>query len=371
MKRLKNSIIFFFIIINYALHGQTRDVQKVIIKDLSHNWLAYDEDQEYYLPIVDFFENSSKTRSLYQNFQHSKGYLLTFSVQPGLCLYINNQLVYKFLERKEIDIPVSEILKKTTNHKKILLTFFHPKADVPHQIYLTYLHQTSNYLAHADMYKIEYKKQESEKETLIISFFVFIGLVTYLKYNASSWFDTYFNFQSALRGGRLVEDYILSRVMSFQTVVVFIVIGILFNLILKLFNLTFLNLQSFAFPERYQYIGVFAVGIFYITVFFVIKYYFLSVVSSFLKIGQFFKLHYFESVRTYLLILLVLFFLALLQINLTVFYYFLVIAFGTWLIKLGFLVKKEIGFRKIYLFSYLCASEIIPVVLLLKQITTL
>lgn len=370
MKILKSSIIFCLVIISHILCGQTKNAQKVIIKDLSHDWLAYDDEEEYYLPIVDFFENTSKTRSLYQNFEHSKSYYLTFSSQPQLCLYINNQLIHKFSKREEVDIPISEILDKTINHRDILLTFFHPKADVPHQIYLTYIPNNSNYLAHADMYKIEHKKHESEKETLIISFFVFIGLVTYLKYNSTGWFDAYFDFSNAFFG-RLVEDHIYSRVMNSNTFIIFIVTGVLFNLILKLFNLTFLNLQSFAFPERYQYIGVFAIGTLYIVIFLVLKYLFLSLVSSFLKIGQFFKRHYFESIRMYLLILLVLFFLALLQIDLIIFYYFLGASFIFWLTKLGFLVKKEVGFRKIYLFSYLCASEIIPVVFLLKQITTL
>lgn len=360
-------LLSFFIVENIIAQKQDK---KVIIKDLSYDWLAYDDDENYYFPIVNFFENQYNTRTLYQDFEHNETYSLTFFSEPDLCLFVNNQLFRKFSEKKEVDVKLSEILKKASNSKKVILTFYHPESFVPLQIYKTYIPIQSNYLAHSDLYQIIKKPIQAEKETLIMSFFVFIGLMTYLKYNSSIWFDAYFNFLNVLYG-RNVEDSILSRVLNSKTFLIIVIISLLFNLNLKLLNLKLLHFYYFVLPDNYQYVGLFITGTIYIVVFLLIKYWFLYLASMFLKIGQFYKLHYFQSIRMYLLILLILFLVTLFRVNFNVFSYFLVISFLFWLFRLGLLVKKEVGFRKIYLFSYLCILEIIPVVLLLKQLTVL
>lgn len=360
-------LLSFFIVVNLVAQKQDK---KVIIKDLSYDWLAYDDDENYYFPIVNFFENEYNTRTLYQDFEHDKSYSLTFFAESDLCLFVNNRLFRKFSEKKEVDVKISEILKKVDNSKNVILTFYHPKSLVPLQIYKTYVPVKSNYLAHSDLYQIIKKPIQTEKETLIMSFFLFIGLMTYLKYNSSVWFDAYFNFFSILYN-RNVEDSILSRVLNFKTFLIIIIISLLFNLILKLLGLKLLNIYYLVLPDNYKYVGMFITGTIYITLLLLIKYWFLYLASIFLKIGQFYKIHYFQSIRMYLLILLLLFLVTLFRIDLSIFSYLLALSFLFWLFRLSILVKKEVGFRKIYLFSYLCILEIIPVVLLLKQLTVL
>ncbi|MCP4522566.1 MAG: DUF4271 domain-containing protein [Cytophagales bacterium] len=363
----KNSFLLFLLLFIINVFA-TSEVQKVIINDLSDDWLVYDDERGYYLPVVDFSENATKTRSLYQDFQRANNYHLTFFAQKGLCLYVNNQLCKKYVKPKEINLSIDSILSIQEN-SRLLLTFFHPDYEVPHQVYLTYIpDENKDLLSYSDFYSVVGRVKQLETETLIVVFCLFLGLITYLKYSASFWFTNYFDVIN-LFFGRYLDDQLYTKGFNAPAFVAVVIISLVFNAILKLFNLDFLGVYSLGIIGQYQNIGVIAMGTMYVFLFLLLKYFYLILVSSFLRMGQFFKRHYFDSTRFYLFTVVFIFLLSLAGVPLQFLSYIITVLFALWALRLGLLVKKEAGFRKIYLFSYLCATELIPVILLLGQVS--
>ena len=125
-------------------------------------------------------------------------------------------------------------------------------------------------------------------------------------------------------------------------------------------------------PSPVISLSVVAFFVFFILV---IKYYLLLTFSWLLKCRQFIKYHYIDTIRIIQILGLIILPLAaflvyknndieefiLKFIFYTLIFFFLLILFRTII-----LINKLTSFRNLYLFSYLCATELIPSIILVK-----
>jgi hypothetical protein len=117
--------------------------------------------------------------------------------------------------------------------------------------------------------------------------------------------------------------------------------------------------------------------VFIISILYFLKYFYLEIVGWIFNLKQLVKMQFFELVKVSLKINLFLVPLALVSfyskgrfigISNNFFIYILLICFLISLIRVSSLIFKLMAFRNIYLFSYLCTTEILPLVIIMKLI---
>jgi hypothetical protein len=365
----------FLLLLNSEAVGEKKDsLDKNIVKNLNQDWLIFDSHYKAYVPYLgnDKKEVSSISQKL--DLQKYKGYNLNFVAPAGLSLFFNNKLYYSNPSDQEqfVKLPVKSIGGGDFSRND-LLTFYNAKKLLPYNsFYIGFSLQESHVIT--NKHKIAFIKlarTRSSGETIyIIVFLLILLLFALVKNRYYKRFSEFYDFTKLLPSSFGDDKNLVLDVFSMPSILFVLINSLSWGLLMAI-----LGRGQYDF-DLTNITGLVSVVVIIVMIYF-LKYFYLEIMGWIFNLRQLVKVQFFELVKVSLKINLFLVPLVLVsfyskgkfvEISNNVFLYILLICFLISLVRASSIIFKLTAFRNIYLFSYLCTTEILPLVIIIKLI---
>ncbi|HXA01351.1 MAG TPA: DUF4271 domain-containing protein [Cytophagaceae bacterium] len=373
-------LIIFFVILadfypSYCVSFFTKDsLDKNIVKDLSDEWLVFDRKSNSYVPFLErphFYQALSRKIDL----EKYREYNLNFIADPGLSLFINNKLYYTnptsriFFVRFSLNsIPQGKF--KTED----LITFYNSRKGLPEKdCYIGQDLQVKNgYKETTHLFPEILKKKFQGDNIFIVLFLIIMFLFGLVKNKYPKKFMEFYDYSRILPVSAPEDNFIL-EIYSIPSILFILINAVSCSLLLgivaegrqTLFGLSYASVG-----------GILIVAGITIMIYF-IKYFYLKMLGNIFNLRQIIRIQFFELIKVssklnLVCVPLALFFFysrsEMLEISYKYFLYTLILCGLIAVIRISFLIFKYSNFRNIYLFSYLCITEILPLIIIIKVI---
>lgn len=377
--RLKLALFKLLIFVSTLSYTQgVNSLDNTIIEDLSDNWLVYEEDYKAYFPFLDRKEKVTSVSQLI-DLNRYKSYNLNFTAPPGLNLFVENKLVYSNPTKRseQVKLPISK-LTHTLNNEKEFLTIFNSNGNLPlNHFYIGYgsIQKVSAKNSYLKNEEIIPRSKGYEGSLYILLFLVIIFFVALLKTRYPRKFFEFFGFAKVIpeKDDMMVWDPFGAPFL------LFVLINALCSTLIVLVIKKEFDLDAFDFLNIFNsrsVLGVLIATGFFCMIYF-IKYIQLGFFGWVFNVRSLVKYQFLElmkvslKVNIFLTILILIFYgsaYGSVKVDFNYFFYFTIISLIVVLLRVGYLTFTLSGFRNIYLFSYLCTTEILPLVIIAKII---
>lgn len=363
----KKLILFYF---SFVLVGLL-SAKDAIIRDYSLSWVEYNKYTDSYIPLIEL-NKKHHNFNLYIDLNENENYCLKFSAEKNTEIFFNQQYFSRVDTAGVCYIDLKDIPKDILA-KKVLVTFYNKvQFRLPKDIALVKKEHLSD---DSDTKYTLMKRFKSPFSNLIligiILVFVFISL---LKSADSERLNAFFN-PSKMFTHRDVEEYVYLNVFSLNTLPYLIVGALIISVYLLSNGMSFFGLDDLTKRETFGEIsGAIFYNFFIVLMLLVLKYVFLFVLSFFVETKKFINRQYFEFVRISIIVFSLLLMVSSVKqmgdLGHTIVVFFTIGLSVFWFLRMGFISYQKLEFRKVYLICYLCTSELVPLVIILKSIQT-
>lgn len=343
-----------------------------LIKDLNESWLVYNPSLNSYVPLTNLTQKRH-TFNIQINTKNYERFLFRVKTSNASEIYINQQFFFETQTQQDTLIPIKEI-RDFSGKDSVLISVYSQNIGLK-PTYAAIIRKGNTEIGlSAFGYKLSPKKSELYKNLLLISLLSILVLIAILKSIDSEKLEIYFNLVR-LFSNRKVDDYLYQNAFSATTLPYLISSSFIISVVLLINRYSFFPLDTLGIDNGFlKLTGVVLLNALIILALYLVKYLYLRFIGVFVSVRRFSERHFFEFSRVFSIgfAIILLFSLAINSFNLsaswlniTLFLFFLL-----WIIRIAFVGRQELGFKNMYLFSYLCASEIIPFILILKNIGT-
>jgi hypothetical protein len=349
--------------------AQAQDKEDPILYRFADNWMRYDAYYQAFLPAQEAELLSVQSVHQLLRAEQYAGYTLSFVAEEGLVLFIDKKLFYKKLSkgRDTITIPVLKILEQAAE-EEVLFTFYHEKGKLPLQSTFIKNEQASLLMKDEnDKYLLFSRAGEiNALQPYFILFLMIITLVIVFRQLYPKEFDRYFSFAVPEPS----TEHLLGGPFSVSSLWMMVVNGLCLSLIIYLLKVNEV-IFSASLPLVYGILIIMgAYGAFYL-----MKYIYLNLIAWVFNYSKVVNAHFGEYFRVLerlgLMLVLVVMGLASsgfvrLSVKPEVLYYSLIIILILAIAKVILLFFRLISHRNLYLFSYICATEMLPLIIAVK-----
>ena len=342
------------------------------VEDLREKWLVYDHEQNRYVPYILVRDSRPKSISIIINTDIAEDYLV-LAIPKHSSVYFNDKMEGSFdrdtvFVYKVHDLP-NQIQEKT------LLTIFNP-ALKPEKL-LTYLAVPSKGYEGGNI--ILTRTNNYFNEFFITAVVIIMGFWVFLYYNDPKNASTFISYSKTLSLRGLGDNLFRTKFFSPTNFRVYIFYGMIFSLLG--ISVDFMANNHLGFYLDFKNILMpFAIWILLILAVLtglIFKQWLISYFTKIFKIKDFSKNHFFSIIRVSLGgVLLILLIFVLIKFVLKWHSYdnyqiFIPLIITMYVLRTIIIFLRLIIFSKhrmLHLFSYLCATEIIPLVIIAKII---
>ncbi len=346
--------------------GQEKTYVKV--RDLVHELMVFDENVDCYLPFLNEEHYKTNTLSFYLDEKEYQNCELLINTSSRVSLFIDNRL-YKNLDvvgpnyLSIGDLPLKETsfltiygLQGADNLKGLEIVYAKP----------VFLDQENAYN------KIHLRKQDPMIDIIIIVFLLILFAYAFLRISRPRLYSWYFDISKLVTN--TTTD--LNIVVSSFSGSAFLLIGlnslvISFCMILFKYKNVLLSDEIALSMSPWSIVWELLALMVLVFLGFILKFLFLRFIGSLIGTSRSIKLHFFEFNRLLTISLCI-----GLPLTIIAFYsgdaslnwlrYTFVVMFLLSVLRIIFVVNSESNFRIVYLFSYICTTEIVPVLILAK-----
>ncbi|MFA0961770.1 DUF4271 domain-containing protein [Roseivirga sp. BDSF3-8] len=343
-------------------------------------WVTFDEAYESYRPYFTGSEAAKTSVSFYLDANRYRPYSLNLQLPPKTYIFINNTLAGRFSQGGNHYLSIDSLANKY-HSDSLFITIFNENrvADLAEtQITRQSLLASLGLSEDKSFLNLQDRQQNYFKEVFIT---LSIGWLILLAIGYNAYDKSYREFFSVARAFafRLREENVLkNRPFTRENVMFFVIYCYLFSLIFfsvkhyfrpqaALFN--FITFGSYS--ESLFAFTLFNVGLFFLLL---IKYLLLINMGAIFDLRNLVIVHFIDYIRISLILfsfvyaLLVIIFLSDIYIGLTITHivYLLIASAFLRVVLVFFKLSSNSGFKFVHLFSYLCTTEIAPLVVALK-----
>ena len=363
MQRLTHKVFLALLFIFGTILNSKADR---VIYSFDQNWLRYDKYYEAYLPLKN--SELGNCKSVHQNIQVEKykNYNLSFTATSGLSLFVNNKLIYKKIAGKEeiILIPINTI--ESNEDGEAVLTFYHSKGILPiYSAAITNKAVVVNEVQKENQNRTLFRVLDENFSNCFMLFLIIATLFIAFKQMYPKEYLRYYSFR-----GQENIDHLLPSTFSISSLWMALINGLTISLLVYILKLNEVIFNSSASLLK----GTLYALLFYM-IFYFGKFFYLSGIAwlfNYSKLVAFQFAEYTRLLEIVCLVAAVLLFgieasgLTKLSIKPETLYYSLIIVLIFCVIKVIFLFFRLITHRNLYLFSYICAAEILPLIITIK-----
>jgi len=347
---------------------------------LSSDWLIYRPETNHFSLYIP--EYHGQTGALYQwvDIRSEQPFAINFTAKKDLSLFIDNQLLFTADSVATYSLDLNELFKpdKPGRH---LLCIWHPTGQ-PDYTTFTNVSETRVATPSAPLKnEVQNKVRHYPNYNAFIIFLLLIGvLYGSLRTSYTSDFQSLFRVSNFFRHSALEEGLLAKPISSWSSILFVIAFSLSFALVIVAIHTNIQNIVIFNRLFAVSETDITSRILFYtflVFSFILLKYLFLSLMGYIFDLTPLVSLQYREFIRSLLcmgvfLPLIMVLYLALNtampQVVLFVSNVAVSIILVVTVLRIAYTVNKKVLLRNLHLFSYICATEIIPLIILLKLI---
>ncbi|MCS6822021.1 MAG: DUF4271 domain-containing protein [Microscillaceae bacterium] len=347
-----------------------------IISDLTESYQVYDEKYESYVPYIKRVYQNTQTISAWLPLHKNKPYTLLLYAYPKTYFFIDKKLVYKFDKEGWYFFSIDS-LARIKNKSHLFLTFYHEDYRLPLPTLCIASKQTvTDKLAKKTKEPISLQILQRQKKVIrdvITSIFLLVLVVFTLVW---IYYRKNFLRYYSLRSSRSVlirnEILLMSKPFSLANLILVLflslVIGFVYVLIRQEKALSILQINNTYWADNIGFWWLFylaiSICIFALLIFkYVLNWFF----ANLLGLEKIVNIHYFEYIRlsylfypNFALFLILLYLSFPYRVTQIVPYmpYIFVSFYVLQIIFLLFYIYHSLNSKKLYIFYYLCITEL-------------
>lgn len=384
---ITGSWLFFFVLMQpTAVCAQ--DGRKINLKkknQLTTDWLVYKSGQNrltLYLP-----DYHGPANALYQwvYIRPDQPFKITFTARQDLCIFVDNQLVFTADSVASYELDLAKLIPDPVASHRYLLCIWHPSGQLNYQKFknasLSSEVTDSENNTEPVAARISIKPKNLPGQNVFILFLLLIGIMYgSLRTNYTADFHSVFRLDTFMRRSALEEGFLAKPIRSWSSILFVVVFSLSFALVIVaihtnvqdnvIFNRLFLVSEADITTKIIFYT-------FLVFAFILLKYVFIRIMSYIFGLRQLVFTQYREFLRTILFMglffpVIMLLYLVLNTEDPETVLLVSNVAVASILIftvlKVFYTLNKKVSLLNLHLFSYICATEVIPLIILIKLI---
>ncbi len=375
-------LLLILILQNIYAHSKPITTDTTIVKSLDEDWLIYSKQYATYIPVTN--QEIANHRILHQwiNVASYTNFELMVVLPTQSTLFINNLLIDRNVSSSTINklLPISSLMVDYSSNFFVSIYNTAAQVQIP-KMYIVSVHEkmlaSNNFKNQISAFQPSIRKRSYAHQGSIMIFLVAIFLIATIKNTDNEISFSFLGFRNIL-SNNLLEDTQLLHLWRFS------ILGIIYLTSLLMAFLAQYSVQSpiifdtaqqlFAHHSDNNFLNILLLSS-WIFAFFLLRFLALNTLGWFFKQDQLVKIHFFDNIKLLLKCMILLsltYFIAdlsglishqTLAIWLRV---CLILTLILLLIKNLYITTKITHFRNLYLFSYLCISEILPTLFLIR-----
>lgn len=354
-----------------------------LVHDFKDEWQIYDAGEKLYLPFVkeQNFDFAAHTVVL-----NTEAYpyvtLLVKSDNPADFLFINGSLIQKLIPGKWVTIQVNDLKSKYKVRDIYLTVYGNVNADQKFiQVgYPSRKNQLSEKGSVNQPFNIKPRANVPYRSTFVVVFIVTLVLASFLSNSYPRAFQRYYNLKDLMSFLVREQSFLINKPLNRTNMLFVILLSLISGFLYIIIQSKGINLiDSRFFFQDAQTFGLLLSNFLKLCVFFfvmfVFKFFLINTIGRLFNLDKVVEIHFFKLIQStlyfftlMLIILLVLFNTYLFSETFLEKYFLLVLSvFYTFrTIIIYFTINRTINVQSLYLISYLCIVEILPIIIGLR-----
>ncbi|WP_192825250.1 DUF4271 domain-containing protein [Rufibacter sp. LB8] len=345
---------------------------------LTSDWLVYQGPKNQLVPYLPGFHEEHHALYQWVTLDAYTNPQVEFAARAQLCLYVDNKLVFLADSAARYTLDFSQFL---TPGKQHLLTVWHPRQQPNYTSFRIPQAESARLSpARAAVLKVQPRQSDTPRSALVL-FMLMVGLIYGgLRLTFYSDFASIFTVSNFTKISTLEEGLLAKPIGTWSSLLFVLAFSLSFALLIvtvheEVENLALLNqLFTATQADLVSKVLLYTVLIFLFVVF---KYLFLRLMGFIFGVMDIVLTQYREFLRTLLALgvflpLIMLLYLGLAKSTPQVVYWIANVSITVLLVftvlRTFNTVSKKYSLQNLHLFSYLCATEVIPLMILLKLI---
>lgn len=355
--------ISFLIILHVLQLLSTSSFGQSLIHDLSANWMTYEASEDRFVPAAIKPSNTIHFMVDLSRFQANSLFIETEG--EGMLL-INHELVELVDHAAPMKfVWTTDSLSEVYTEDSLIVTLNGFDKVLKTEIINESGGAYPQSLAAKEIITPILSSKEGISDIWLSAFLIFGLFVAYLRNSYPKFFETYFSVVGAFRSRLRDENFHESRLFDPYNMIYYMIVVLALLLIFQ--KLEALGLSWGKPLLNHSELAIFVFGLLLTLLFIIFKYGWNSFFGSLFGMGRLARIQFFEQLRL-MGLMLTLIFIAVLIIPLfmpvallsMVFITLIISAFLLIGIMLFFKLLNSSGYKKNYLFIYICTTELIP-----------
>lgn len=372
MSRKYNWFLFLFMM--SSMHHSALLSQNTMVQDLSNEWFVYDQNINALVPLIENFPDQ-KSINLYLDLNKYKDYHLLVDLPKKTSLLFENKIVFASKIRSVKYFSIDS-LKAIYPGDSILISIFSSDLKLD-EISSEIIDKNSNQLRSSSdsILDISKRTHNDYNDFFIMAIFIVLGSVVLVKQSLKTTFFDYLSFSSAFSIKPKSEALYSTGVFASSNILMFFLYGISFGFIvvMALVSLKGKVIIDLEIEKPLELVGVSLLVSLVLIFLMVMRYFLLRFVGGIFKMKTLVSIQFFDYLRITFFILLVLFFAlifnfgtggSLIQINEFVLAIFFILILCIRPLLIYFKLNKLSSNKNLHLFSYICGTELIPLIII-------
>jgi hypothetical protein len=387
MKSIIKYLLSFFILllslVNVAIADVPQSDAYQVVQNLEEQWMVYDSEYKGYVPFLKEMHGNPSALYLELNLDSYKGYFLQVSHTQGGYLFIQAQLYKKIASQEQIRLSIDS-LKNLQQKSAILISLYNASGHTTMPSVAMVRKVTASkdigLAEQSDVTPLKPATRSGLGDFIILSALLIVTLYAFLWNYHPKAFNSYYSLKSLFSFSFKEDTVFVSRPLS-RISMLFIfahsmLLSFLYILIQKSSgglaindhylqnSVTFVNLFSYFFIATAVVFGL-ILG----------KYMFIYLLGNLFNLSKIVHMHFFEyllySRVFYTIVVATVFVLyisypALLPEAIEEIIFVIVVFNFVRLFIINFALNRFTSVKNLYLFSYLCATELTPLLIGIK-----
>jgi Domain of unknown function (DUF4271) len=352
----------------------------ITIKNLSEDWLVFDDIFKDYVPYIKSRHAGYQSFSQYFDIENYRGYKLCIFTKADSYLFINGKLQRKLPTNNWLQMNIDSLYRANNKTYKLLVTLYSDTPGLENSFAIV-----SHKLIKSDALFIDNSQQTAIKLrdfsnfgnfSILFSLFLF-AFVAFLFNFENSLLAKYFNIKDLFTIGKRFDTVAVNRPFDIGNIFYLIILSFSISLLLLVIEHNFFSIipKFLTVNEKPSFLSLISQFFnlsFLILVLFLLKYFFLSIFGNLYQLDKITNLHYFKILQSTGIFIFIIGILATTFLiypitnstqNKATFIILIASFYILRLLLLFFIIIKLVSVKNLYLFSYLCIVELIPLFL--------
>ena len=378
---LRRIVIFFLLLSSFLFTASAQSIEPyLIVQDLEQDWLIYDEKKNEFTPFAKEISNPTDLHfSL--NLKAYSDFHLALSIPENAALFIENKIVDYFETRSTKYLSIDSLKVKYEKDTILITVFSENNLFLNLKTIVVDFSPSVGYEESTVEFQSEFRFQNQYINFNILSVLIIFIIGTIVRVYQGSVFGEYLDFRKILSSKPKSDVLYSTSILSLQNLSFLFLFGITMGF--SICNLMIWTMPDivldFGFSNTIGIISIallFSLGFMFLMI---LKYPLINFIASIFLFRKLKAVHYYENLRFGFFVAFIFLVISMLN-NYTdgkLLFDHIEIITGLVIVMLvanSILVFIKLNnlqsFRKLHLFSYLCSTEIIPLIILLKIFTT-